>query len=267
MVRCRVVVLLLLALGLAGYGGWAADLSGEIGAEATFVPGFTTDLWVDLDWDLDGWSLGSLAEFTFFPGVDLSWTGTVGSSFGWIDVGAILSIDIVPFDFSGFDVYAAVDLFDVERDRFTASAATELTLEIYPPFGATLELDLDAAYGILSAWGGVDLDILAFGLTSWIGAQVRLLDLELENGSLTADLGGWMFLIPLDNARFWLDLALSLGAVTVSAETDFNVVPFGLAQQQIEVEIGMEQLSIYVWESLTGGGDLTVGIGTVYELP
>ncbi len=270
MVRVRVVLLLFLAGVVVGFGGLADEsngFSGTVGAEATFLPAFSSDVWLDLDWNVDGFSICSLTEVAVFPGFAVGETMTVGYSFGPADLGAIVMIDVYPFAFGGFDLNAGVGLLDIAQDGVAFSVDVGLYSEIYPTFGSTLSLDVDASYGVFSLWGDFDLGIPGFGVSVLIGGEVRLLDLDLDNGGLTADLGASTFVVPAVDAQMWLDMALTLGAVTVTSETDFDLTPFGLTQQRFEVEIGFDGLSINVWASFTGAGDLSAGIGGTYDFP
>lgn len=270
MVRVKVVLLLLLAGVVSGFCGLAAEsdgLSGTIGAEAAFLPGFSTDVWLDLDWDVDGFSLGALTEIFVFPVFAASETMTACYSFGPFDLGGTVMIGIYPFTFDGFDLHAEVGLLDIAQDGFAVTADAGLYSEIYPTFANTLSLDVDASYGIFSLWSGFDLDVPDFGMSILIGGEIRVLDLDLENGGLTADLGASTFVVPAVDAQMWLDVAFELGAVTVTSETDFTLTPFGLTQQRFEVEIGLDGFSVYAWVSFTGGGDLSAGIGGTYDFP
>ena len=270
MVRRGVVLLLSLVVAAAGFGGWSAEdggLSGTVGVEAAFLPGFSTDVWLDLDWQVDGWSFGSLAEVSVFPGFGVSWTGSVGYSFGRVDLGGTVAVDVYPFAFAGFDLYADVGLLDVAQDGFELSADAGLASEIYPVFGNTLSLDVDASYGIFSVWSDLDVAVPGFGVSVLFGGEVRVLDLDLDGGSLTADLGASAFVVPAIDAWLWFDVEFGLGGVTVTSETDFALTPFGLTEQRIEIEIGFDGLSIYAWGSFTGAGDLSAGIGATYDFP
>jgi len=268
MVRVKVVLLLLLWGVAAGFGGSAAEsdgLSGTIGAEAMFLPGFSTDVWLDLDWDVDGFSIGSLTEVTVFPGFTATETLAVGYSFGPVDLRGTVTVDVYPFAFGGFDLYAGVGL--IAQDGVAISADVSLFSEIYPTFGGTLSLDVDASYGIFSLWGDFDLDIPGFEVSVLIGGEARVFDLDLDNGGLTADLGASTLVVPAVDAQMWLDMVLTLGAVTVTSETGFALTPFGLTEQRFEVEIGFDGLSVYAWGSFTGAGDLSAGIGGTYDFP
>jgi uncharacterized membrane protein YtjA (UPF0391 family) len=270
MVRVRVVLVLFLVAAAFGFSGLADasnGLSGTVGVEAMFLPGFSTDVWINLDWNLDGLSFGNLVEISVFPGFAVSWTGTVGYSFGPVDLRGTVMLDVYPFAFAGVDFYAAVGLFDIASDGFEASADASLFSAIYPAFGNTLSLDVDASYGVFSLWSDVDLDIPGFGVSVLVGGEVRVLDLDLGNGGLTVDLGASTFVLPAVDAQMWLDMAITLGAVTVTSETDFTLTPFGLTQQRFEAKIGSNGLSVYVWGSFTGAGDLSAGIGGTYDFP
>jgi hypothetical protein len=270
MVRVKVVLLLFLVGAVSGFCGLAAEsdgLSGTIGAEAAFLPGFSADVWLDLDWNVDGFSIESLTEFTVFPALTAIETMTVEYSFGVFDLGGTVMIDVYPFAFVGLDLYAEARLLDIAQDGVTFSADAGLFSEIYPTFGNTLSFDVDASFGIFSLWGDFDLGIPGFGVSVLIGGEVRVLDLDLDNGGLTADLGASTFVLPAVDAQMWLDMAFTLGAVTVTSETDFTLTPFGLTQQWFEVEIGLDGLSVYVWASFTGAGDLSAGIGATYDFP
>jgi hypothetical protein len=270
MVRVKVVLVLFLAAAAFGFSGLADasnGLSGTFGAEAMFLPGFSTDVWINLDWNMDGLSIGNRAEISVFPGFAVSWTGTVGYSFGPVDLRGTVMMDVYPFAFTGVEFYAVVGLFDIASDGFEASADASLFSAIYPAFGNTLSLDVDVSYGIFSLWGGLDLDIPSFGVSVLVGGEVRALDLDLNNGGLTVDLGASTLVVPAVDAQMWLDMTFTLGAVTVTSETDFTLTPFGLTQQRFEAKIGSNGLSVYVWGSFTGAGDLSAGIGGTYDFP
>ena len=197
----------------------------------------------------------------------MSWTGSVGYSFGRVDLGGTVAVDVYPFAFAGFDLYADVGLLDVAQDGLELSADAGLASEIYPVFGNTLSLDVDASYGIFSVWSDLDLAVPGFGVSVLFGGEVRVLDLDLDGGSLTADLGASAFVVPAIDAWLWFDVEFGLGGVTVTSETDFALTPFGLTEQRIEIEIGFDGLSIYAWGSFTGAGDLSAGIGATYDFP
>lgn len=270
MVRVRVFLLLLLAVTAVGVGGLAAEsngFSGTIGAEAVFLPDFSTDVWLNLGWSLDGFSFGSLTGVSVFPGFAVSETMTAGYSFGVFDFGGTVAIDVYPFAFGGFDLHAGVGLLDSAQDGFAVSADAALFSAIYPTFGAVLSLDVYASYGIFSLWADFDLDILSLAVDVLLGGEVRLLDLEMDSGGLTADLGASTLVLPAVDAQLWLDMALELGAVSVTSGTDFALTPFGLTQQRFEVEIGLDGLSVHAWVSFNGAGDLSAGIGGTYDFP
>ena len=267
MVRCRVVWLLCLVLLVAGWLVEGDGLSGTVGAEAAFLPGFATDLWVDLDWSGDGWSFGSLAELSVFPAFGVGWTGSVAYDFGMADLGATLGFDIYPFALDAFDLVAGIEWLDMAREGFTFSVDSSLLLAILPVFGSTLSLDIDAAYGVFSVWADFDLGIPGFGTEVVLGAEVHVLDLDLESGSLTADLGGEMDLVPAFDAAIWLDLALVLSNVSVTAETDFSLTPFDLLQQRLELTIEIDSFTCYAWIGFTGAGDMSAGIGGTVDFP
>ena len=261
---------MLVAVMIAGFGGWAAEpegLSGTIGAEMAFLPGFSTDLWYDLEWNVDGWSVGSLVEVSVLPAFTASWIGSVDYSFSVFDIGAVVTVDIYPFAFGSFDLSAEAGLLELAQDGFTLSVEAGLLAAIFPNLGLMLGIDMDTSFGIFSLWSEFDFTVPGFGVSVLLGGEVRALDLDLNNGGLTADLGASAFLVPAVDAWMWLDLALALGSVTVSAETDFALTPFGLAQQRLEAEIGFDNVEIYVWIEFTGAGDLSAGIGGTYDFP
>jgi len=270
MVRVRVVLLLSLALVAGGLVEAVAEdggLSGTVGAEAAFLPGFSSELWLDLDWQVDGWSFGALTEVLALPAFGVSWTGSVGYTLGPVDLGGTMMIDVYPFGFVGLDLSAGVGLLDVSQDGFAVSADASLLAEILPAFGSTLSLDVDASYGIFSLWVDFDLGVPGFGVDLLVGGEVRVLDLDLEEGSLTADLGASTFVLPGPDAQLWFDVKLALGGIVVKSETDFALTPFGLMEQRFEIEVGSGGITVYAWGSFTGAGDLSAGIGGTYDFP
>ena len=241
MVGRKVVLLLSLAAVTAGFVGWAVEdggFSGTVGVEATFLPGF-----------------------------GVSCTGSLEYSFGWIDLGGTATVDVYPFAFAGFDLYAEIGLLDVAQDGFAMSADAGLVSEIYPVFGNELFLDVDASYGIFSLWSDLDVTVPAFGVSVLLGGEVRVLDLDLDGWSLTADLGASTFVVQALAAQRWFDVALEFGAVGITSETDFALTPFGLTEQRFEIEIGFDGFSVYAWGSFTGAGSLTAGVGATYSFP
>ena len=270
MVRIRGILLLSLALVAAGFVGTVAEdggLSGTVGMEAEFLPGFSTEVWLDLDWDVDGWSFGNLTEVFVFPAFGVSWTGSVDYTVGPVDLGGTVMIDIYPFAFAGLDFTAGVGLLDVSQDGFAVSADASLLTELYPAFSSTLSLDVDVSYGIFSVWVDFDLTVPGFGVDLLIGGEVRVLDLDLEEGGLTADLGASTVVLPGTAAQLWFDMELTLGGIIVKSMTDFALTPFGLTEQRFEVEVGIDGVTIYAWAGFTGGGDLSAGIGGTYDFP
>ena len=270
MVRVRVVLLLSLALVAAGFVEATAEdggLSGTVGAEVAFLPGFSSELWLDLDWQVDGWSFGNLAEILVFPAFGASWTGSVDYTLGPVDLGGTVAIDVYPFAFAGLDFSAGVGLLDVSQGGFAVSADASLLTEILPAFDNTLSLDVDASYGVFSLWVDFDLGVPDFGVDLLIGGEVRVLDLDLEGGGLTADLGASTVVLPGTDAQLWFDMELTLGGIVVTSETDFALTPFGLMEQRFEVEMGSDGITVYAWGSFTGAGDLSAGIGGTYDFP
>lgn len=240
----------------------------EIGAEATILPSFASDLWVDLDWTLDGLSVGSTTTLTVFPALEANEALSAEYSFGWASLGATASVDVYPFAFVGFTVYADAGFYDTAfGDGGLLSLEFGLSVPIFPAFALVVSMDLDASYWLLSLWSGVDFDILAQGIDGWIGGEIRLLDLVLENGSLSADWGAEMSAMPAFGADMWFDVSFGLGDVTVTSQTDFALTPFALAQQRFDISLDVDSLSIYVWAGYSPALDVFAGIGFTYDLP
>jgi len=267
MVRRRVAILCVLAAAIAGVGGWAADFSGSLGAQMAFLPTIDGDLWLDLDWDMGGWGIEMLSWFDVFPAFGVSWTGTVDATFGPADLRATTAIDVVPFGFSGLDLFAGVDFVDLQRGELSAAIDASLLVDLLPAFGTTWTLGADLSYGIVSVWADADLTVPGFDTTVLAAAEVRVLDLDLEDGELTVDLGASTTVLPGVEAQFWFDVGLRLGVVTVTAETEFELTPFGLADQRIEVRLPFDGLTIAAWFGFAGTGDPTAGIYGTYDFP
>ena len=273
------------------------DLDIVIGAEAEILPDFTAELWVDLDWSLDGLSVGSTTTLTVLPDLEANETLTVEYTFGWASLGAITSVDLYPFAFIGFTIYADAELVDTTfGDDGSLTLDAELWVPIFPALAPVVSMDLDVSIWLLSLWSGVDFDILAQGVDAWIGGEIRLLDLALDNGSLTADWGSLLDVMPAFDADMWFDASLGLGDVTVTSETDFALTPFApeeqrfdvelavgdvtvtsqtdlaltpfaLDQQRFDVELDADGLLIYVWAGYSPAVDLFAGFGFTYDLP
>jgi len=237
----------------------------EIGAEAAILPDFTADLWVDLDWSLNGLSVGSTTTLTVFPVLAVDEALAVEYSFGWASLGATADVDIYPFAFAGFDIYADATLLDTTfGDDGLLSLDVGLLVPIFPAFAPVISMDLDASLWLLSAWSGVDFDILAPGVDALIGGEIRLLDLVLDNGSFTADWGSELDVLPAFNADMWFDVDLGLGDVTVTSQTDFALTPFALAQQRFDVEFDTDDLSVYAWAGYSPTVEFFAGIGFTF---
>ena len=269
MMRAGVILVLCVAAVTVGCA-WAAEpegLSGTVGVETDFLPGFATDVWLDLDWNVDGWSVGTLTELSLFPAFGAGWTGTVEYSFGAVDVGGALAVDVYPFDLVGLDAFAGVDLLDLTRDGLTTSVEASLLFEILPTLAGTLSLDADASYGGLSVWIDLGLGVPGFGVTVLGAGEVRVLDLDAGDGRLSAEVGASATVVPAFEASFWFDVTFELGAFEVTADTEFDLTPFGLAEQRIEVEARFDGLSVYAWGGFDGAGDVTAGAGARYDFP
>ena len=270
MVRFTRILVVCLAVLVVGFVASAAEtdgLSGTVGVEAAFLPGFATDLWLELDGTFGELALESETVITLVPGFAATEELTVEISFGVFEVGGFLSLTLYPFSFDEWDLYAGIGLLDIAQDGFTASADARLTLGILPAFVATLSLDLDASYGIFTLWSDIDLAIPGFVFTVFLGAEARLLDLDVGEGWLTADLGAQSTVLPALDADLWFDVELTVGRFDIRSETDYVLTPFGLTEQRLELEIGFDGFSIYGWAGFTGAGDLTAGIGGTYDFP
>lgn len=265
--RMLVLCLAVLGVGFAAVAAEAGGLSGEAGVEAAFLPGFSTDLWLDLEWAFDGLTLESETDVALFPGFTATEELTAEIAFGVFEVGGVLAVTIYPFSFDELDLYVGVGLLDIARDGFAASADVRLTFGILPAFVTTLLLDLDASYGVFTFWSDADLTVPGFAVTALVGGEARLLDLDLTEGSLTADLGAQSTLLPAVDAILWFDVDLTLGILEVRSETDLVLTPFGLTEQRLTVELGFDGIAIYAWVGFTGAGDLTAGIGATYDFP
>jgi len=216
---------------------------------------------------MDGWGLGMLTEVDLLPAFGVRWTGTVDAAVGPVDLRGTTAIDLVPFDIAGLNLLAGIGLLDMAGDGYTATIDASLLTVILPAFGTTLSVDLAASFGAASLWSNVALAVPGFGVTALTGAEVRVLDLELDDGGLTLDLGTSATLLPAIDAQFWFDAGLQLGVVTITAQTEFELMPFGLAEQRIEVEVALDALTIAAWFSFDGTGDLAAGITGTYDFP
>ena len=260
------IAAVLASVGMVAVADDGLDIG--IGAEATILPDFAADLWVDLDWSLSGLSVGSTTTLTVFPALAANEILTVEYSFGWASLGTMADVDLYPFAFAGFDIYANAGFYDTAfGDDGLLSLDFGLSVPIFPAFALVVSIDLDASYWLLSLWSGVDFDILAPGIDGWIGAEIRLLDLVLDNGSLSADWGSEMSAMPAFGADMWFDVSLILGDVTVTSQTDFALTPFALTQQRFDISLDVDTLSIYVWAGYSPTADIFAGIGFTYDLP
>ena len=270
-VKSVCLVVLGIAALLASIGMVAAaedDLGIVIGAEATILPGFASDLWVDLDWNLNGLSVGSTTTLAVFPTLAADETLTIEYSFEWASLGAITDVSLYPFAFDGFSLYMDVTILDTTfGDDGTLSIDAGLSMPIFPTVAPVVSMDLDASLWVLSLWSGVDFDILTQGIDALIGGEIRLLDLVLDNGSLTADWGSELDVLPIFDADMWFDVSLGLGDVTITSQTDFALTPFALIQQRFDVSLDVDGLSIYVWAGYLPTADFFAGIGFTYDLP
>ena len=249
-------------------GDDASILLHNIIAEAVILPGFATDLWVDLDWSLNGLIFGSTTTVTVIPAFAANEALTAEYSFGWASLGATADVDLYPFAFAGFDIYANAGFYDTAfGEDGLLSLDFGLSVPIFPAFGLVVSVDLDASYWLLSLWSGVDFDILAQSIDAWIGAEIRLLDLVLDSGSLSIDWGSEMTAMPAFGADMWFDVSLVLGDVTVTSQTDFALTPFALAQQRFDISLDIDGFSVYVWAGYSPATDIFAGIGFTYDLP
>ncbi|MCK5248232.1 hypothetical protein KAR02_15105, partial [Candidatus Bipolaricaulota bacterium] len=195
-------------------------------------------------------------------------TLVVEYGFGWASLGATTSVDLYPLAFVGFTVYADAGFYDTAfGEDGLLSLEFSLSVPILPAFALVVSMDLDASYWLLSLWSGVDFDILTLDVDAWIGGEIRLLDLALDNGSLTADWGSELDVLPALDAIMWFDVSLGMGDVTLTSQTDFALTPFALVQQRFDISLNVDGLSIYVWAGYSPAADIFAGIGFVYDLP
>lgn len=260
------ITALLASVGMVAVADDTLDI--EIGAEAVIVPDFASDLWVDLDWTLDGLSVGSTTTLRVFPDLEANETLVVEYSFGWASLGATTSVDLYPFAFVGFTVYADAGLLDTTfGDDGSLSIDAGLWVPVFPAFAPVVSMDLDVSLWLLSLWSGVDFDILTQAVDAWIGGEIRLLDLVLDNGSLSIDWGSGLDVLPAFDADMWFDVSVNLGGVTVISQTDFALTPFALVQQRFDVSLDVDGFSIYAWVGYSPTIDFFAGIGFTYDLP
>jgi hypothetical protein len=244
------------------------SLAIEIGAEAAILPAFTTDLWVDLDWDLDGLSVESMTTVAVVPAVTANEFLDIEYSFGWASMGATADVDLYPFDLVGFDVYVGVGLVDTTfGDDGTLLVDAILWVTIFPAVTPGVLIDLDASFWLLTLWSDINFDILAQAVDASCGGEIQLLNQTHDNGSLTAYLGTQLAVLPAFNADMWLDVDLEFGDVALTSETDVALTPFALTQQRFEVSIDVNSFSVYVWGGYSPALDVLAGIGFTYDLP
>ena len=260
------IAAVLASVGIVAVADDGLDIG--IGAEATILPDFASDIWVDVDWSLNGLSVGSMTTLTVLPALVANETLTVEYSFGWASLGATASLDLYPFAFDGFDIYADAGLLDTTfGDDGTLSLDVGLLVPIVPAFAPVVSMDLDVSLWLLSFWSGVEFDVLTQGIDALIGGEIRLLDLVLDNGSLTVDWGSELEVLPAFDADLWFDVSFGLGDVTVASQTDFALTPFALTQQRFDISLDVDSFSVYVWAGYSSALDLFAGIGFTYDLP
>jgi len=260
------IAALLASMGMVAVAEDGLDIA--IGAEATFLPDLAGDLWVDLDWSVDGLSVGSTTTLVFFPDLTADETLTIEYGFGWASLGATTTIDLYPFAFVGFDIYADVGLLDTTfGDDGSLSLDAGLWMPVFPTLAPVISIDLDVSVWLVSVWSGVDFDILAQDIDALIGGEIQLLDLALENGSLTAEWGSQMDVLPAFETEMWFDISFGLGDVTVTSQSNFALTPFALTQQRFDISLDVDGLSVYVWAGYSPTADFFAGIGFVYDVP
>jgi len=265
----RALWVVLVAVAVGGLAGWAAEdgFSGQIGADVEFLPALTTDLWLDLDWDLDGFGLCSLTEVSVLPAFVLSETLTASYALDGFRFRGVAGIDILPFAVGDLSLSVGTTVFDTGEDGFSFSADALFLVRVLPAFDLVLSLDLDAALGFLSLWGEFDFNILDLATAVLVGGEIQPLDVALEDGSLAGFLGAEATLIPAVDAWMWIDLLFRLGSVSVVSETQIALTPFGLTEQYFEVEVAFDGLTLHAWGGFTGDSVLFAGIGFTYDFP
>ncbi|MFC2095925.1 hypothetical protein ACFLSW_05770 [Candidatus Bipolaricaulota bacterium] len=266
---CLLVVGIAAMLASVGMVAAADDgLDVEIGVEAEILPDFATDLWVDLDWSLDGLSVGSTTTLTVVPALAATEVLNIEYSFGSASLGATANVDLYPFAFAGFTLYADAGLLDTTfGDDGSLSLDVGLWMPILPTFATIISMDIDVSIWLLSLWSGVDFDILTLGIDAWVGGEIRLLDLDFDDGYLTADWGSQMDVLPAFDADMWFDVSFGLGGITVASQTDFALTPFALALQRFDISLDTGNFSVYVWAGYSPTADIFAGIGFTYGLP
>lgn len=273
MKRTRTVLLIGLLVGLLAsvVGAVGQDsptgFRAEFGAETTFLPDFALDTWIDLNWDLDAFSFGSLTDLAFFPAFVASETLSVGYALDPLGFLALLGVDIYPFSFADLSLSATAGLIDVKSENLAFTIDAELLLTALPAFALTFSLDFDLDVWVFGFWVDADLDILTIAFDVLVGGQAHVLDLTWDEGGLSAFLGASSILLPGLDARAWFDVIFDSGGFELRSDTDIGLTPFSLIEQSLRLTILIGGLEIYAWGGFLGDLTFSAGIGFTYQLP
>jgi len=273
------------------------DLDVTIGGESTILPNFTSDIWVAVDWSLDGLSIASTTALTVFPMLATDEILTVEYGFNGASLGATVFLSLYPFSFDGFTLFVDVPLVNATfGDDGALSLDVGLWAPILPSVDVEISADLAVSIWIFSLWSNAGFDVLTQALDAQIGVEIQLLDLAFDNGDFAACWGAELDVLPALDAAMWFEASLSLGDLTIASLTDFDLMPFapvnqridveiimgdialssrtdlalapfGLTQQRFDISLDVDALSIYVWFAYFPTANYLATIGFTYDLP
>ena len=246
-----------------GVSGWTA----EFGIEGILLPDGGLDAWADLGWDLVGIRFGSLTEVTFLPAFGLGETLSASYTFDPVQFGLQLGVDVVPFAFNDLTLSAEAELIGIDGEDVTFSLDAGLRLRALPAFELTFSVGAEVAWWILDLWAQADLDILTIALDVLLGAEVAVLDVSWEGAGLSATLGAETAFVPALDTHVWFDVLFEAEIFELRSETDLDLVPFDLIEQQIELSFTFDRLRLYAWAGFRGDLTALAGIGITYSLP
>ena len=246
-----------------GVSGWTA----EFGIEGILLPDGGLDAWADLGWDLVGIRFGSLTEVTFLPAFGLGETLSASYTFDPVQFGLQLGVDVVPFAFNDLTLSAEAELIGIDGEDVTFSLDAGLRLRALPAFELTFSVGAEVAWWILDLWAQADLDILTIALDVLLGAEVAVLDVSWEGAGLSATLGAETAFVPAFDTHVWFDVLFEAEIFELRSETDLDLVPFDLIEQQIELSFTFDRLRLYAWAGFRGDLTVLAGIGITYSLP
>ncbi len=164
-------------------------------------------------------------------------------------------------DYSWFSLY-------LDYAGFTISSTTSLSYA--SPFSISQVFGLAFGWNWLTLGSKLYIGIFPFPpvfSSASIYGEATLFDAPLNGVSFSGGLGASATIYPTLTDDVWFDLSLQVDGFSISSETTFSLIPFGLSQQRFDLGYAFDGLAIYLWGALSATWELSGGLGFTISFP